>query len=169
MFDVFVCRWNRALTAIAALAVGLAAATVPAVTPALATDTDLEMHATAEYNDPVSGPNVFHRIIVDNHGSAALAAGKVTIVATFPNGVRPNPKDIQKSGSLTDWHCTTTTSTLTCQNTTPFVANGYVYLRVGMIVSGPMDANVVSTVDPGHVVPESNELNNSGTTIYHFR
>lgn len=169
MSVVLVRRWNRALMTLGALAVGLATLAIPAATPvAAATLPDLEMHATGEATLSIHTSQLVHRMIVDVHG-ATVAPGQAIVAATFPNGVQPIPTNIQTTNTHTTWSCTASTSAVVCKNTSPFVPNtGGVYITVGLNVSGPMNATVVSSVDPFNVVPESNEANNLGTFTYHF-
>jgi len=169
MSDAHLRQWSRALSVAATLAIGLAALMSPAATPvAEAASVDLEMHATAEATFHLGAPGIRHRMIVDVHGATA-APGQAVVAATFPSGVRPNPNDIQATNTHTTWSCTALTSAVICKNTSPFVPNtGGVYFQVGLLVSGPIDATVVSSVDPANNVPESNEGNNVGTATYHF-
>jgi hypothetical protein len=151
------------------LAVGLATLVVPTATPAEAGGLpDLEMRSTAEYTLNLRTSVLAHRFVVGVNGDAPVAPGKAFVTVTYPAGVRVKPGGLQTLGQA-GWDCSVNPSILICRNRTELRQSlGATYFIASLSVSGPMTTSVTATVDPGNIVPESNEGNNVGTTTFHF-
>ncbi|MFN8636580.1 MAG: hypothetical protein U0893_22250 [Chloroflexota bacterium] len=162
-------RWISALARAVAVVVGSGALAMFAVTPTQAGgSSDLVVVAGTDLTEHLSGPVLSHLFYVNLTGSGSVAAGKAVAVVTFPRGVQPNGR-MQVNGPV-PWDCTTyPPSVLVCKNRFDLQPNqGATRFAIELTVPAPTTGSVVSSVDLGNFVMESNENNNQVTTVYHF-
>lgn len=112
------------------------------------------------------------RALAQQPGTGALVsvpAGRAPVVVTFPHGVQPKPgRPIMAIGPV-PWDCTVNPSVVVCKNRFEIRPNmGATSFTIELDVPAPVTGNVVSSVDPFNIYPETNENNNLVTTTYHF-